>query len=533
MKIAYITTGNKIRLTLSDYNFSLDEWLKKQGGEWFTLNKSWYLDLDIQDKLLKKLQREKWGINMNGISLEQKQDKIDFSFKTEPMEHQIDGIKFLTERTAGLLADEQGLGKTKQIIDTAGILKQQGKITNCLILCGINALKYNWINEIQKHSNESVRLLGNGKGVLERIKDIEPAFLKNFFIVTNIESIRDKELLKTLNNTTKRYKVMLVLDEAHKCKSPTAVQSKALLKINADRKYALTGTPIMNSPLDIYQVLRFLEVEKHNYFQFINYYAVKGGFMDKEIVGFRNLADLKEITDKVTLRRTKADKLNLPPKIYTEELLEMGQEQKKLYKEVKAEIVEQLDLLDSFTGNPLEILTRLRQVTSCPSILTSNKVGSIKEDRIKEIMEELQGEKVIIYSNWTSVTDRLKETLKEYQPVFVTGKVSQAQRIANIDTFKESKDHNLLIGTIGALGTGFTITECHNIVFIDEPWNSALKEQAEDRCHRIGTMGTLNVRTLICRKSIDEKIRDLVIKKSGYADAMMDNKIEFLNGMLD
>jgi SNF2 family DNA or RNA helicase len=194
----------------------------------------------------------------------------------------------------------------------------------------------------------------------------------------------------------------------------------------------------------------------------------------------------------------------------------------------------QVDKIEQFTGNPLEMLTRLRQVTSCPSILSSTVVDNIKFDRLEDLLESLpQGDKAVVFSNWSSVIEEAAKRLQAYSPLVITGKTPQIERINRLDKFKKNKDCKVLLGTTGALGTGFTITEANTVIFIDEPWNSALKEQAEDRCHRIGTTSTVSVHTLVIKDTVDEKVYRLIGDKKKLSDAMIDDKLEFILDMLN
>ena len=250
-----------------------------------------------------------------------------------------------------------------------------------------------------------------------------------------------------------------------------------------------------------------------------------GGYGGYEVVGYRNLGELQENLDSLMLRRLKKDVLDLPDKIYTTEYVEMNKAQTTIYNEVKAEIKEQIDKI-KISNNPLAQLIRLRQATGFTGILSSQTKESAKLDRLEEIVEELveNDEKCIIFSNWTDMTTPTYERLKKFNPAIITGETKN--RVVEQDKFMNDKKCKCIIGTIGAMGTGLTLTAATTVIFLDSPWNRANKEQAEDRAHRIGTASTVNIITLVCKDTIDERIEELVYKKGAMADALVDGKVD-------
>jgi SNF2 family DNA or RNA helicase len=117
------------------------------------------------------------------------------------------------------------------------------------------------------------------------------------------------------------------------------------------------------------------------------------------------------------------------------------------------------------------------------------------------------------------------ELAVKYQGTYITGEVDSEQRQANVKRFQEDSNCKFIVGTIGAMGTGLTLTAGTVEIFMDEPWNRANKEQAEDRCHRVGTTENVTIYTLLCKDTIDERIHELVYKKGAMADALVDGKI--------
>lgn len=465
---------------------------------------------------------------------------LDFKFKTKPFKHQQEAFDFAREHQNFLLADDQGLGKTKQAIDIAVSRKSQMKHT--LIVCGVNGLKWNWKNEIATHSNEGAHIIGsrvnrNGKlvqdGTQKKLEDLKTDH-DEFFLITNVETLRNKEIQSVLHEMTTSGEIgMVVIDEIHKCKSPSSQIGKAIHKLDSYYKIGLTGTPLLNSPIDLYNLLKWLGEHTDPLYAFQHRYCIYGGFGGYEVVGYKNTDELRDRLVSYQLRRLKHEVLDLPPKIHTTEFVEMGKQQAKLYDDIKEELISQIDEI-MLSPNPLAKLTRLRQVTAHPAILDPSIKQSAKIERLHELVTELvaSGHKVIIFSNWTSVTSAAQLALIHFNPLIITGAVKVENRIPAIDLFQQDPTRNVIIGTIGAMGTGITLNKASYVIFLDSPWTYGDKVQAEDRAHRIGTENTVNVVTLVAKGTIDEKIEVIVQNKKDLAGFLVDGDVESKQNMI-
>ena len=543
-----------------EYNEDILDIVKQFPSRFYNRDdKTWELPFNQLGNVVNRL--SKYDINISGryIKLETSEIKIPsyFNFKTKPFEHQIEGVTYGLNHNKWLLGDEQGLGKTKQVIDIACIKN----VEHCLIVCCVNGLKWNWRNEVHTHSNENAWILGQrinkydkltiGSNA-DRYDDLMNIDNLPKFIITNIETLRYKvktgrKVMQKVNGRLKEvdeyaYPItdrlqklcesgkigMIAVDEFHKCKNPDAEQAKQILKVNAPIQIAMTGTPLMNAPLDLYMPLKWLGYEKHSFYQFKNHHCNMGGYGGYEVVGYKNLEELTDTLDTMMLRRLKDDVFDLPEKILINEYVEMGKEQAKIYDMAHSDIVSNLDKL-KMANNPLAELIRLRQATGNPNILSDEVTDSAKFDRMEELVEDAveNGKKVVIFSNWTQITNpAFKRLSKKYKGVMITGETKDSDRQDYVDAFQNDSRVKFIIGTIGALGTGLTLTAGTVEIFLDEPWNMALKEQAIDRCHRIGTTSNITVYTLLCKDTIDERINSIVEKKGAMADILVDGKIE-------
>lgn len=507
---------------------------------WNPDTKVWELPFNKLDELTEKLPDYDFNINGPYITLEKPKAKMPegFEFKTKPYEHQIAAFNYGLVNDKWLLGDEMGLGKTKQVIDIAVAKKLQKGYKHCLIICGVNGLKWNWANEVKTHSNEEAWILGqrkkNGRIVIgsnaDKLDDLKHLnSISAYFIITNIETLRSAEIVAQIENLCALNAIqMIAFDECHKAKNPTSQQGKGILKTKAETMIAMTGTPLMNTPLDLYIILKWLGYEKHSFYQFKNHYCVMGGYGGYEIVGYRNLDELQSELDNIMLRRKKETVLDLPEKTYIDEFVEMTPKQEQIYKEVTAQIKANIDQI-KMANNPLAELIRMRQATGYTGILSSSIKESAKLDRMEEIVDEAveNGKKVVIFSNWTQMTLPIYNRLAvKYHGTYITGEVDSDQRAEHVRRFQEDDDCKFVVGTIGAMGTGITLTAGTVEIFLDEPWNMALKEQCVDRCHRIGQKNNLTIYTIMAKDTIDERIHDIVEQKGVMADAIVDGVVK-------
>ena len=511
---------------------------------WNAEDKIWELPINKLTELTTKIDWCEFDITADEyVTLEKPEIKVpdNFNFKTTPYDHQIVGFNYGLQNDRWLLGDEMGLGKTKQVIDIAVAKKLQKGYKHCFIVCGVNGLKWNWRNEVYTHSNESAYILGqkvkgnkisigSNKDKLNDVKNL--ANIDSYFIITNVETLRDETINEELQKLCKDGTIgMIAFDECHKAKNPTTQQGKGILKLQAETMIAMTGTPLMNNPMDLYIILKWLGYEKHAFYSFKKHYCVMGGFGGYEIVGYKNLDELQEQLDDIMLRRKKEEVLNLPEKTYIEEYVEMSPAQKKIYNEVTNEIKDNIDQI-SIAPNPLAELIRMRQATGFTGILSSTVQESAKLDRMEELVEEAKenGKKVVIFSNWTQMTDVIytRLTTKGFRIAQITGETPDAQRQSIVENFQTGR-YDAIIGTSGAMGTGLTLTAGTVEIFLDEPWNMALKEQCVDRCHRIGQKDNLTIYTLMCKDTIDERIHEIVEQKGEMANAIVDGKVTMNN----
>lgn len=539
------------------YNAEIVRIIKEMPTRYYNRDtKEWEVPIKAVDLLTDKLEDYNLKYNLNYEELErvmcQESEHIyydDFKFKTTPFQHQLEAFDYGLNNCKWLLGDEQGLGKTKTVIDIAVAKKQLYGYKHCLIICGVNGLKWNWMNEIHTHSDEEAHILGqrtNKKGKVtigsnkDKLSDLNALeSILSYFIITNVESLRDEAICSKISDLCAQKAIqMIATDEIHKMKNPSSQQGKAFLKLKAETMIAMTGTPLMNNPLDLYIILRWLGFEKHAFYRFKQHYCVMGGFGGYEIIGYRYLDELQDNLNDIMLRRKKEEVLDLPDKLYINEFVEMSAKQSQIYKEVTMDIKAHIDEI-AISPNPLAQLIRLRQATGYTGILSSTVQESAKLDRMEELVDEAieNGKKVVIFSNWTQITNVIYDRLHRHGVLLITGETADNDRMNFVKAFQTNPSRKVIVGTIGAMGTGLTLTSGTVEIFMDEPWNRALYDQAVDRCHRVGQNSNVTIYNLICKNTIDERIHELVQNKGAMSDAIVDghvvgDRMELLNYLL-
>ena len=481
-------------------------------------------------------------------------DKIEF--KTNPFEYQREGIAYGLLHDKFLLADQPGLGKTLQSTNIAR-LKRGGK--HCLVIVGYKSLLFNWVKEIETHTNEKGYVLGqremkrSGRLVTgklpDRLEDLQNLDkIEEFFLITDITTLRQCEKQKYIDKKGKQktnkiffYADLLedwcrkgeigriILDESHVFKNPDSDQTQALMRLkNCPYKIAMTGTPIMNKNIDLFPIMTWLGYETKNYWEFRDRYCKMGGFKGKQIVGDKNSPELHQRLSQFMLRRLKEDVLDLPEKIIIDELLEMDGKQWALYEKTQKLAKAQLAQMKGNKNALLASMLNLRKITCHPGWYDETYKDSVKYERARQIVYEAaeNNEKTIIFSCFTtpfeSTTEcvNLKRDLEMYNPAMIIGDTKD--RMEQVDKFQNDPTCKVIIGSIGAMGVGLTLNAASNVIFLDEPWNRAIKDQAIDRSHRVGTKHNVNIYTLMCKNTVDEGVHNIVNKKGRLADQIVD-----------
>ena len=513
---------------------------------WHQDKKCWELPYDCMSELKYLLPNEKFNIIGEPCDTKKYREKeLDLNIplpecKTTPFNYQKDVYAEAMNFNKYILNLEMGTGKSMISLLTMKKRMELGQIKRCLIIPCVASLKYNWQEEIRKHLGEESLVLGNRrnrkgrwsvKSNAEKLADLENLPQGSKWLITNVESFRDKNIKEAVKKLIKRGEIdALIIDEVHKLVSPRAQQTKAILSLAPLIPYTLllTGTILLNRPTDLFVPLKLVDAETKSFTVFKNFYCIMGGYGGYQIVGYKHLDELQHRLSEVSVRVRKEDVLDLPDKLFVEEYLEMENKQTKIYQQVLESIVADIDKV-VLNPNPLAQMIRLRQATADTSILSDSVAESVKFDRAESLIEDIvaNGDSVLVFSNWSEVIDNLEARLTDkFSVAKITGKVTDVE--TQKEKFNEDDCHILLM-TTKAGGTGHTFNKATYIIFLDEPWTSADLQQAVARCHRIGQTKPVTIYTLMCKDTIDEYIHRIVKRKGALGDSIVHAKYNLKN----
>lgn len=498
-----------------------------------------YLEKIFKNMPNTNIQKNEYYKNM----ISQIEDRqIDLSTKIPPKlnaelrTYQKIGYKWLRTleqyKMGGILADDMGLGKTIQLLAVilSYVQKNKGNVKPSIIICP-SSLALNWYNEIQKFTPTLKALVISGD-YLERKRKIEEIG-KYQVIITSYDSLkRDIDLYK---NYCFKY---VVADEAQYIKNNNTKNSKAIKTINAETKFALTGTPIENSLSELWSIFDFIMPGYlYKYKKFKELYETPIIKEQNEDV----MNKLKKQIEPFVLRRTKGEVLTeLPDKTVTILNNEMSEEQYNIYMsymaQARKEIMSQIDI-NGFEKSQIKILSllmRLRQICCHPKLFLREYEGeSSKLNQCIEIIQDavLGGHKILLFSSYTSMFEIIEEKLKNIGVKYLklTGQTKVGERIELVDKFNTNENIKVFLISLKAGGTGLNLTGADMVIHYDPWWNLSAENQATDRTYRIGQKRNVQVYKLITKNSIEEKIYELQQKKAKLIDNMLSTDATFIN----
>ena len=477
----------------------------------------------------------------------------DYRYHTKPFEHQDEAFRKTAELPIYGLFWEQGVAKTKPMIDTAAYLYENGKIDTLLVIAP-NGVHQNWItDEIPAHMPRwlasKIRMAywesrkANTKKHARKIADV--AEHDGFRIMTfNYDAMMTMSGIAAIGSAMKGHDVFLVFDESHYLKTPGAKRTKRAIALAKRAKYRriLTGTPYANSPFDAYAQLRCLDADfwkPHGFAVYSSFktcfgifqkgYNAQQGHEFEQCVGFRRLDELKAIVDVVSNRLTKDETLDLPPKLYQRRFFELTPEQERVYREIKQDAIALLDSGDTVTA-PLAItrLLRLQQVT-CGYVPTDDGQGAFaafdknpRLELLKSICDDLSHQ-AIIWARFTRDIDLIMEMLRD-KAVRYDGSVSSDDRIQARTRFQNG-EVQFFVGNPAAGGTGITLTAARTVIYASNSFKLTERLQSEDRAHRPGQLNKVLYIDLIAPGTVDEYIVAALRSKLDIASILTGDKL--------
>lgn len=434
--------------------------------------------------------------------------------------YQITGYRWLCSLAhygmGGILADDMGLGKTLQTITY--VLANPG--TRTLIVCP-TSLAYNWQDEFSKFAPQIATQIISGTpqeraDLMQQSADV-PVWITTYPLIR-----KDVDLYKA------QIFDACFIDEAQFIKNPTSLGAKAVKAVQAKHRFALTGTPIENTLSELWSIFDFVMPG------FFGRYRQFEECYEKPILRDHDSVQMQKLRRKIrpfVLRRMKKEVLTeLPDKIETRRMAEMGAKQRKIYESYLARIQMELagDEENTPGGNRMQVLaalTRLRQICCHPATFASNyHGGSGKLDLLMEQLPDILegGHSVIVFSQFTSMLSIIAHELKQRNiPFFyLAGSTSAQERKREVKEFNHGEVKVFLI-SLKAGGTGLNLTGADTVIHFDPWWNPAVEDQATDRAYRIGQKKKVQVIKYVMKDSIEEKIYELQKRKKQLSDQLI------------
>ena len=451
---------------------------------------------------------------------------MPFKYKTKPYEHQEEALLKSFNRKNYAYFMEMGCGKSKVLIDNITWLYENKHIDTAIIIAP-KGVYMNWKNsEIPSHLPDDVPhkmyIWKSNANKSEKIileEGVRSRVILRILLV-NVEAFATAKVKKYLQAFIHRSNFLLAVDESTTIKNIKAKRTKEILKLGQSAKYKriLTGSPITQSPMDLYSQCYFLDKDLlgfDSYWSFQGRYAIIrqtriGNHSFQQIVGFRNLSELTDKLHRFSYRVTKEQALDLPEKIYTTREVNLTSDQIRHYNSMKDVAVAFLESGDMVTAP--EVMTRLLRLQQllCGYLVTDDgetvEIANHRIDAMLDTIEEMDG-KVIIWSRFRHDIKKIRKALeKDYGSGTVVtyyGDSSQEDRDKAIDRFQNDEGTKFFVGNAQTAGRGLTLTAATNVIYYSNDFNLETRIQSEDRCHRIGQKNNVLYVDLVVPDSID------------------------------
>jgi SWI/SNF-related matrix-associated actin-dependent regulator 1 of chromatin subfamily A len=449
---------------------------------------------------------------------------IDIPLKKGAMrDYQEKGVARGLELKRFINGDQPGLGKTLQSIATVVGGELNGDITFPVIVVCPSALKINWKREFEMWTNKKAMILTDDtKTNWNRFIEMDLADV----IIVNYESMKkyfvtsmpDKKNLTHSSQIIMDSRINIfksvIIDESHRLKDPNSIQAKICINITKNKEYIilLTGTPVVNKPIDLFSQLAVMFKLQH--------FGGANGFKTRYCEGGRGAANLKELNYLMNMScyfmRKKEDVLKDLPSLVRENLIcsitNMAE-----FNRIKNEFSTYLKNSD-LTDAEIKKKVNNEVIVKITMLLQLSAQGKI--EAAKEYIDEIigSGQKLVIFIKHKVIVELLK---KEYpKAVCVTGQENAVQKQNAVDGFQNNPAINIIICNYKAAGVGLTLTASSELLMMELPWTQADCEQAEARCHRMGQPNSVRATYLLGENTLDQWMYDIIQEKKVIANAI-------------
>jgi len=513
----------------------------KRHGNYFVAKKSLAIPLQLRalfnDKMTCSEKVNQWGFSERSIRERRGIETV----RPEFLQHQKVGAGWLASIKNGLIAHDPGTGKTATAILALNEVKQ----FPCLVICP-NSIKRTWKYELEKWAPDLKVAVVDGTAAQRKkiLQSDAQVFITNYESLPTLSHVGRFGSLKIETKNSALNEIpwkVIICDEAHRIINPRAKQTRCVKELarmkSVEYRWALTGTPLSNKPDDFWSILNFLEpdvwVSKVKFLDMFCQmtYNTWGG---SEVVGLRPERKqlMADITNLYMDYVNKEDVLpDLPEKTFSTRFVEMKPKQKKQYKALVDDmLIKTEDGSYIIATSPLACLGRLSQAAS--ATLEVDEEGEVilqnpscKIDALVELAEEMGGQQFVGVASSKKLIYLAAEKLKKegYQVLLFTGDQDLEERQHNIEMF-QAGHAQIILGTIGAIKEGVTLTAASTLVFINNTWSNVEYKQAQDRVHRIGSTGDrVNIIHLVAQDTVEERQTAALARKDGFLQDLLDS----------
>lgn len=462
-------------------------------------------------------------------------NQVKYPFATRPYQHQLKALRQLWRRGwGGALLWEPGTGKTKCALDFAGALYLYRGLRRVLVICPIAAFGV-WVAELGKHMPEqvpfTVTVLNKSRSAEDLHFDKPPDDVL-WVVVVNYETAW------RIFPQLRWWKPQLcIIDESHQIKRGSTKKARGCHKLGllASYRLILTGTPVTNSPLDLFSQWKFLNPVRfgRSFRDFAAAYAVFGGYGGHEVLLYKNLDQLREIIEMDASIIKKEDCLDLPEKVYEVIPIDLDSETAEVYRQMEDQMVAELESGELITAEIiLTKLLRLSQITSGFTSRSNNgaretiplgeeKLGALEELVDTYALESQQ--KVVIFCRFIPSLERIASLLKKKKVPFrvISGDVAYPKRNEAVQWMWSGEGPKVLLAQIATAGLAIDLSCCHTAIYYELDYSLDHYIQSQDRLHRIGQVHKVLYLHLLARESVDEDVYRALTDKKDVAERVV------------
>ena len=471
---------------------------------------------------------------------------MHYKYKSKPFAHQKKALEMSWDKEVFAYFMEMGTGKSKVLIDNIAMLYNAGKINGALIVAPKGVYK-NWFDsEIPNHMPDYIEKRVGLWRTDPKAKDLQPLFKTGaelHILIMNVEAFSTKKGMQFAERFLNSHKVLMGIDESTTIKNPAAKRTKNIVSLRPLTKYRriLTGSPVTKSPLDLFTQCYFLDsylLDQSSYYAFKSRYAIcrkinVSGRQVEIVVGYTNLPELSEKLKPFSYRVLKDDCLDLPKKTYMKRTIELTDEQKKVYKQMKQEAIAFLNGKMVTSATVITQLMRLHQITCGHFKSNDGTVQDLKNNRITQLMdilEEVEG-KAVIWAHYRHDIEKIVEAIsKKYGNNTVVTYFGDTSTDDRQKAIKKIQDKNspvrFIVGTPQTGGYGITLTGASTMIYYSNGYDLEKRMQSEARIDRIGQEKPMTYIDIMAEDTIDDKIVKSLRNKVNIATEIMGEELK-------